>query len=159
MTSISKNADQQRPRRLKVAAVLALGTVAVLGGNAFLIRNSEPALAASEDVASASAFRILTPQTIDRLGGLSAPVPALSETSEGTQAVPALDKTSCIATRATRKTDRRDALDPKAFCQLQHRLFNAELIDRIAVLQLASQTRSIDTSADTSAQFAMNKEF
>lgn len=155
MTSISKNADEQRPRRLKVAAVLALGTVAVLGGNAFLIRNGEPALAASEDVASASAFRTLTPQAIDRLGGLSAPAPALSETSEGAQAVPALDKTSCVATRAAQKTDRHDVLDPKAFCQLQHRLFNAELIDRIAVLQLASQTRSIDTSS----QLAMNKEF
>ena len=155
MTSISKNADEQRPRRLKVAAVLALGTVAVLGGNAFLIRNGEPALAASEDVASASAFRTLTPQAIDRLGGLSAPAPTLSETSEGAQAVPALDKTSCVATRAAQKTDRHDALDPKAFCQLQHRLFNAELIDRIAVLQLASQPRFIDISS----QLAMNKEF
>ena len=155
MTSISKNAGEQRPRRLKVAAVLALGTITVLGGNAFLVRNGEPALAASEDVASAGAFRILTPQTIDRLGGLSAPVPALSETSEGAQAVPALDKTSCVAARAAQKTDRHDTLDPKTFCQLQHRLFNAELIDRIAVLQLASQTRSIDTSS----QLAMNKEF
>ena len=155
MTSISKNAGEQRPRRLKVAAVLALGTITVLGGNAFLVRNGEPALAASEDVASAGAFRILTPQTIDRLGGLSAPVPALSETSEGAQAVPALDKTSCVAARAAQKTDRHDTLDPKAFCQQPHRLFNAELIDRIALLQLASQTHTIDTSS----QLAMNKEF
>ncbi|MGP4672109.1 hypothetical protein ACSV5N_10330 [Agrobacterium salinitolerans] len=155
MTSISKNADEQRPRSLKVAAVLASGTIIVLGGNVFLVRNGEPALAASEDVASAGAFRILTPQTIDRLGGLSASVPALSETSEGAQAVPALDKTSCVAARAAQKTDRYDTLDPRAFCQLQHRLFNAELIDRIAMLQLASQTRSIDTSS----QLAMNKEF
>ncbi|MCZ7447308.1 hypothetical protein O8B93_06870 [Agrobacterium rhizogenes] len=154
MTSISQNADERRPRHLKVTAVLALGAIAVLGGNALLIRNTEPALAASEDVASASAFRILTPQTIDRLAGLSAPVAAGGDAAEGV-AVPALGKTSCVATRAARKTDRHDALDPKAFCQLQHRLFNAELIDRIAVLQLASQPRFIDTSS----QLAMNKEF
>ncbi|AAK88678.2 hypothetical protein EN41_21440 [Agrobacterium tumefaciens] len=154
MTSISQNADERQPRHLKVAAVLALGAIAVLGGNALLIRNTEPALAASEDVASASAFRILTPQTIDRLAGLSAPA-ATGGNATGGVAVPAADKTSCVATRAARKTDRHDTLDPKAFCQLQHRLFNAELIDRIAVLQLASQPRFIDTSS----QLAMNKEF
>lgn len=154
MTSISQNADGRKPRHLKVATVLALGAIAVLGGNVLLIRDSEPALAASEEIASASAFRILTPQTIDRLAGLSAPVAAGSNAPEGV-AVPAMDKTSCIATRAAQKTDRHDALDPRAFCRLQHRLFNAELIDRIAVLQFASQPRFIDTSS----QLAMNKEF
>ncbi|SCY79086.1 hypothetical protein [Rhizobium sp. NFACC06-2] len=155
MTSISKNADAQRRRHLKVAAMLVLGAVALLGGNVLLIRDSEPALAASEDVASASAFRILTPQTIDRPGGHSAPVGAAGDATEGKETVAATDDTSCVAIRAARKTDRHDALDPKAFCQLQHRLFNAELIDRIALLQLASQTHTIDTSS----QLAMNKEF
>ncbi|MCZ4431767.1 hypothetical protein O3S81_18790 [Agrobacterium sp. SOY23] len=155
MTSISKNADERKPRRLKVAAVLALGAIAVLGGNLLLIRDAEPALAASEEITSAGALHILAPQTIDRLAGLSAPVADGSDADDGAQPVPAEDKTSCVATRAARKTDRHDALDPKAFCQLQQRLFNAELIDRIAVLQLASQTRSIDTSS----QLAMNKEF
>lgn len=154
MTSISQNADERKPRHLKVAAVLALGAIAVLGGNALLIRNSEPALAASEDVAAASTFRILTPRAIDGLAGFSAPIAAGDDAPEGV-AVPAVDKTSCVATRAARKTDRHDTLDPKAFCQLQHRLFNAELIDRIAVLQLASQPHPIDTSS----QLAMNKEF
>ncbi len=151
MTSISQNADERRPRHLKVATVLALGAIAVLGGNALLIRNTEPALAASEEVASASGFRIVTPQTIDGLAGLSA---ADSDAPEGV-AVPVMDRTSCVATRAAQKTDRNDTFDPRAFCQLQHRLFNAELIDRIAVLQLASQPHPIDTSS----QFAMNKEF
>lgn len=74
MTSISQKTDERKPRHLKVATVLALGATAVLAGNALLIRNTEPALAASENVASASAFRILTPQAIDRLAGLSGPV-------------------------------------------------------------------------------------
>ncbi|MGV2064574.1 MULTISPECIES: hypothetical protein [Agrobacterium] len=155
MTSISKNADAQRRRHLKVAAMLMLGAVAVFGGNAFLIRDSEPALAASEDVASASAFRILTPQTTDRLGGHSTPVAAAGDATEGEETVAATDKTSCVAARAARKTGRHDTLDPKAFCQLQQRLFNAELIDRIALLQLASQAHPISTSS----QLAMNKEF
>ncbi|CUX64447.1 MULTISPECIES: hypothetical protein [Agrobacterium] len=99
MTSISQNADERQPRHLKVATVFALGAIAVLGGNALLIRNTEPALAASEDVASASAFRILTPQTIDRLAGLSAPAATGGDAIEGV-AVPAVDKTSCVATRA-----------------------------------------------------------
>ncbi|MFF2323111.1 hypothetical protein ACFVTJ_18850 [Agrobacterium sp. NPDC058088] len=154
MTSISQNADRREPHHLKVAMVLALGAVAVLGGNALLIRNTEPVLAASEEVALASGFRIFTPQTIGGLAGLSAPVAADSNAREGV-AVPAIDRTSCVATRAAQKTDRHDTFDPRAFCQLQHRLFNAELIDRIAVLQLASQLHPIDTSS----QLAMNKEF
>ncbi|NWJ23558.1 hypothetical protein [Rhizobium sp. RM] len=155
MTSISKNADERKPRPLKVAAVLTLGAVAVLAGNAFLIRNTEPALAASEDVASASAFHIVAPQTIDRLAGLSVSTTADDDTTAEAQPVPTLDKTSCIATRAAQKTDRHETLDPKTFCQLQHRLFNAELIDRIATLQLASQPRLIEASS----QIAMNKDF
>lgn len=154
MTSISQNADRRKPHHLKVATVLALGAGAVLGGNALLIRNTEQALAASEEVASASGFRIVTPQTIGGLAGLSAPLTADSNAPEGV-AVPVMDRTSCVATRAAQRTDRHDTFDPRAFCQLQHRLFNAELIDRIAVLQLASQPHPIDTSS----QLAMNKEF
>ena len=66
MTSISQKTDERKPRHLELATVLALGATAVLAGNALLIRNTEPALAASENVASASAFRILTPQAIER---------------------------------------------------------------------------------------------
>ncbi|ANV25683.1 hypothetical protein [Agrobacterium pusense] len=154
MTSISQKTDERKPRHLKLATVLALGATAVLAGNALLIRNTEPALAASENVASASAFRILTPQAIDRLAGLSGPVAPGEDAATGVSA-PANDETSCIAIRAARKTDRYEALEPKAFCQLQHRLFNAELIDRIAALQLASQP----DDTDTSSQLAMNKEF
>ena len=111
MTSISQNADERRPRHLKVATVLALGAIAVLGGNALLIRNTEPALATSEEVASASGFRIVTPQTIGGLAGLS----AADGNAPEDVAVPVMDRTSCVATRAAQKTDGTTRSIPEPF--------------------------------------------
>ncbi|WP_334152975.1 hypothetical protein [Agrobacterium pusense] len=91
MTSISQKTDERKPRHLELATVLALGATAVLAGNALLIRNTEPALAVSENVASASAFRILTPQAIDRLAGLSGPVAPGEDAATGVS-VPADDE-------------------------------------------------------------------
>lgn len=155
MTSISKNVHPRKPRKLRIAVVLSLGAVALVGGGAILIRATEPALAASEEVAATDAFRIRTPKAVDQSGNIALPLPAASDDVATTALPPAFDKASCIATRAGRKTDRHDPLQPQAFCQLQRRLLYAELIYRMEVLRLGSQTRFIHPSS----QLAMNKEF
>lgn len=155
MTSISEKANPRKPRRFELAAITALGAIALLAGSALLLDEPQPALAASEQMASAITFRILSPQTIDRLASVTVVAKANDEATASAHSPSLFDDTSCVMARAARKTDRHDALDPKAFCQLQHRLLNAELIGRMASLERDSQSRLFDASS----QPTINREF
>ncbi|SIQ58903.1 hypothetical protein SAMN05880590_105282 [Rhizobium sp. RU35A] len=136
MTSLRLMIERRKPRRLAVTVALACVAIALLSGNAVLLRTAEPGLVRAEEVASAGAFRILAPQRMVWLAGLSTQATATSFPETGKP-----DDLSCLAARAATKTGRHVALDPASFCRLQYRLLNAELIGRRRSLELAFRTR------------------
>ncbi|WP_245294309.1 hypothetical protein [Rhizobium aegyptiacum] len=72
-TSISKNVHPRKLRKFKIAVVLSLGALSLVGGNTFLTRATDPALAASDEVAAADAFLIPTPKAVDQSSNIAHP--------------------------------------------------------------------------------------
>ncbi len=142
MTSIRTTIETRTPNRLAVTVSLAIGAIALVSGSVLLLRTTEPALAAAEEIASASSFRILAPQRLERLTGLTAPATTnvLGRASG--------QDTSCIAARASMKTDRTQTITPEAFCLLQRRLINAELIGQRNALDVAFRTHRAEAAGD-----------
>ncbi|MGX5666485.1 hypothetical protein ACWKW9_10985 [Rhizobium daejeonense] len=141
MTSIRKLAADRKSSGIRIAAACTLYAVLLIGGGAFLFKAAEPALASSEPAASAIPFRILQPQAMQRLTGSPASSAAGEFPASDTASVADLENTSCVTERADMKTGRHEDLDARTYCRLKRRLFEAEPMGRVAMLERASSPR------------------
>lgn len=151
MTSIRKLADDRVPSGIRIAAACTLYAVLLIGGGVFLFKATEPALASSGPAASVIPFRILQPQAMQRLTGLSETAAEGEFPASDTASITDLENNSCITKRADRKTGRHEDLDARTFCRLKRRLFDEQPIGRVVLLEQASSPRFAEVSLSKAA--------